>query len=78
MPNWKLQGSALVEDAGAPDPDPVEPEEVTDGFDPGEHTVDEVKDYVDANPDEAQDVLDAELDGKNRVTLVEWLTDDGS
>ena len=44
------------------------------GFDPGEHTVDEVKAHVDANPDQAQAVLDAELAGKNRTTLVDWLT----
>ena len=30
---------------------------------------------VEANPDLAQDILDAETAGKNRVTLVEWLED---
>ena len=40
---------------------------------PGEHTVDEVKAYVDEHPDERQAVLDAEAAGKNRVTLVDWL-----
>lgn len=43
------------------------------GFDPGEHTVDEVKAYVGEHPDERQAVLDAERAGKNRTTLVEWL-----
>jgi len=45
------------------------------GFDPGDHTVAEVEDYVAAHPDEAQRVLDAELAGKNRVTLVEALAE---
>lgn len=42
-------------------------------FDPGEYTVEEVERYVEANPDERQAVLDAELAGKNRTTLVGWL-----
>jgi hypothetical protein len=44
-----------------------------DFFDPGNFTVQEVEDYVNANPDQAIDVLDAEEAGKNRVTLVAWL-----
>jgi hypothetical protein len=44
-------------------------------MDPDEHTVDEVKEYVEEHPDEAQDVLDAEREGKNRSTLVTWLED---
>jgi hypothetical protein len=43
-------------------------------YDPAEHTVAEVEEYVDANPDQAQAVLDAEVAGKNRSTLVDWLT----
>src|SRR5262245_35538463 len=42
-------------------------------YDPGEHTVDEVKEYVTANPDQADEVLAAEQAGQNRVTLVSWL-----
>jgi IPT/TIG domain len=42
-------------------------------FDPADATVDEVKTYVDTNPDERQAVLDAEVSGKNRSTLVGWL-----
>jgi hypothetical protein len=43
------------------------------GYDPGEHTVDEVKAYVEAHPDERQAVLDAETAGKARSTLLAWL-----
>jgi len=38
-------------------------------FDPGEHTVVEVEEYLAANPDEADAVLAAEAAGKNRTTL---------
>lgn len=65
-----------------PEPEP-EPDEVEDegpsggaaGYDPGEYKIAEVKDYVETHPDEVDDVLAAEKAGKNRVTLVEWLTD---
>ncbi len=36
-------------------------------------TIDDVKDAVEAGEFDAEDVLEAEQDGKNRVTLVEWL-----
>lgn len=39
-------------------------------FDPGEHTVAEVEDYLAAHPDETDAVLEAEKAGKNRTTLV--------
>ena len=48
-------------------------------FDPSAHTIDEIKDYIDALPDEGnnhpetQRVLDAERDGQARVTLLAWL-----
>ena len=42
-------------------------------FDPADNTVDEVKAYVDAYPDDAEAVLQAETAGKNRTTLVGWL-----
>lgn len=42
-------------------------------MDPGEHTVDEVKKYAEEHPDEVQDILDAEREGKNRTSLVTWL-----
>jgi hypothetical protein len=43
------------------------------GFDPSAHTVQEVEEYVTNNPDRADEVLIAEEEGKNRVTLVSWL-----
>lgn len=74
MPNWKLEGASLVEDNSTPAPEPASVEPDTDDtFDPSEHTIDEVKDYVDAHPDEVDAVLNAEQAGKGRVTLVEWL-----
>jgi nucleotide-binding universal stress UspA family protein len=42
-------------------------------FDPGEHKVDEVLAYVDANPDDLGRTLDAELGGKARKTLLDEL-----
>lgn len=42
-------------------------------FDPFDHTIAEVEAYVDEHPDETQGILDAEIAGKNRVTLVNWL-----
>jgi hypothetical protein len=42
-------------------------------YDPGEHTVVEVEQYVAANPDELTDVYNAETAGKNRSTLVAHL-----
>ena len=44
-------------------------------FEPHEHTVDQVKEYVEANPAEAEAVFGAEVDGKNRSTLTAWITD---
>jgi PKD domain/IPT/TIG domain len=44
-----------------------------EGYDPGEHTVVEVKAYVDEHPDEAADILAAEQGGQNRTTLVSYL-----
>ena len=49
-------------------------EELDDGeYDPGDYTVAEVQEYVEENPTEIQAVYDAEIAGKNRVTLVTWL-----
>ena len=42
-------------------------------FNPSDHTVAEVEDYVNEHPEEAQRILDAELADKNRVTLVSFL-----
>ena len=35
----------------------------------------EVQGYVEDNPGEAQAVLDAEQEGKDRVTLTTWLSE---
>jgi len=71
-PNRESVGLAPIW-TGADEGEPP-PEVGPSGFDPGEHTVDDVKAYIDANPDQAQTVLDAEVAGKNRTTLVDWLT----
>ena len=39
-------------------------------YDPDDHTVNEVLDYVDDHPDEVDAVLAAERAGKNRTTLI--------
>ena len=44
-----------------------------DAFDPAEGTIDDVRAYVEAHPDELEDVLAAEKAGKDRSTLVAWL-----
>ena len=44
-------------------------------FNPAEHSVQEVQDYVTANSADAQRVLDAERTGKQRTTLISWLED---
>jgi len=72
MPRWKVEGISVVEGDGEDDE-----VETSEDFDPGEHTVDEVKAWVEANPDYATDVSEAEAAGKNRVTLVEWLDEFG-
>jgi hypothetical protein len=42
-------------------------------YDPADHTVAEVEEYAEAHPDEVQDLLDAEVAGKNRSTLITFL-----
>lgn len=39
-------------------------------FDPGEHTVAEVQEYIAAHPDDTERVLASERAGKNRTTLI--------
>lgn len=60
-----------------PDEEPAadEPPAEDAGYDPADHTVAEVQDHVDANPDEAQGILAAEQANRNRSTLVSWLQD---
>jgi hypothetical protein len=58
--------------AEAPEPgdEPTEPIEVTEEFDPSDHTVAEVQAYLDEHPDETDAVLDRERAGKARTTLI--------
>lgn len=42
-------------------------------YDPSEHTVEDVKQYVIDNPETASAVLELEANGKDRTTLVEFL-----
>lgn len=44
-----------------------------DEFDPSEHTVDEVNAYIEDHPDEIDSIREAEIAGKNRVTLEDSL-----
>lgn len=43
--------------------------EPPEAFDPSDYTVAEVEEYLDAHPDEAEAILAAEAEGKNRTTL---------
>lgn len=56
---------------GTEDNEPIvlEGHPVDEGYDPAEHTVAEVQEYLDENPDQAGFVLDRERAGKARVTL---------
>lgn len=88
MGNWKREEFTVVWDEDAPDAEPEIPEGIpgidlgstypaasdTTAFDPADHTVDEVKKFVGENPDEVQNVYDAELAGKARSSLLDWLT----
>jgi hypothetical protein len=48
----------------------VEGDDGSGEFDPGNHTVAEVQDYLDAHPEEEERVLAAEANGKNRAGIV--------
>jgi hypothetical protein len=66
---WSQPNQQVVRDGDpvgiiSEDPDPQAE------FDPSAHTVAEVNDYLDANPDDADRVLAAERDGKARVSIV--------
>lgn len=60
------------------DPEPETPSAADPGtaavdeaqFDPSEHTVAEVQDYLAAHPDETDTVLERERAGKARTTLI--------
>ena len=42
-------------------------------YDPADHTTDEVKEFVLANPTSADTILELELEGKARSGLLTWL-----
>jgi len=65
-----LQGATVP---APPAPPEEEPEEEV-GSDPSTATVQQVKDYVTAHPEERDRVLAEEQAAQNRVTLVDWLT----
>lgn len=52
----------------------VAPAEPDDEFDPAEHNIKIVLAYVEANPDDADRVLAAEMDGKGRRTIIDALS----
>ena len=52
------------------DPDPQSEGKTKGGFDPGEHTVEEVNEYLDKHPSKRDDIVAAEAAGKNRVGIV--------
>jgi hypothetical protein len=65
-----VESDKPLADEGEEYPEPAaEVAEAEVEFDPSEHTVAEVEDYLAENPDDAERVLDAERAGKNRVTL---------
>lgn len=61
--------SGVGEGQTPPELEPEDPSEPT--FDPGDHTVQEVKDYLAAHPEDADRVLAAEEAGRGRKGLLE-------
>lgn len=64
---WDMPNQQVVRAA------PPSAPESDGGFDPGDHTVDEVKTYVAGHPDELTAATAAEQAGKQRSSLLEWL-----
>lgn len=73
MGNWL---NDIIDNARADrDRDVAATPATVDGFDPGDHNVDDVLAYVDENPDETADVLAAELARpKPRKSIVDALS----
>ena len=75
--SWYAPNQQAVGQPGPARTDGGDAKAADDGtFDPGSVTIDEVKAYVDANPNERDAVLKAEKAGKNRTTLVDWFAAD--
>jgi len=69
-----LMGEEGGEESFARQSSEPEPEgEVQVGYDPAAHTVTEVIGFVEDNPDQLEDILLAEEEGKNRTTLITHL-----
>lgn len=69
-PNREAVGLAPIWTGAPGEPEPAVTPQASDGsYDPGEHTVAEVEQYLAEHPDEADAVLDAEQRGKNRTSL---------
>jgi hypothetical protein len=66
-----VQEGSSPEESQEPHEAATSPEEAY--YDPSSHTVDEVLAYASANPDEVEEIYEAEQDGKNRTTLLDKL-----
>jgi hypothetical protein len=76
--NVEGTSSLLIEPLAAPETPARAAEvevETEDLYKPADYTVEQVQEFVTANPTAAGEVLAAEESGKERVTLVEWLRD---
>lgn len=56
----------------------VEVDETEDYYDPADYTAAQVKEFVEAHSELAEDILASESEGKNRQSLVKWLADQTS
>jgi hypothetical protein len=65
--------AAVWPDGGEEDGDVEAFDPSTLDYDPADHTVDDVKAHVEANPDQADAILELELNGKGRSGLLSWL-----
>ncbi|PSK95777.1 hypothetical protein CLV30_12829 [Haloactinopolyspora alba] len=74
LPNWdRIEADPEPEERAADQPDSESTTGEPDGlFDPAEHNVDDVNEYLanTENPDEVTRVLEAEAEGKNRSSIV--------
>jgi len=61
-----VEGAGEVEGSAAFDPSALD-------YDPADHTVEDVKAYVTENPEQADAILELELNGKGRSGLLSFL-----
>ena len=69
---WSQPNQQVVRDGDPVAVLPDDPDPQSEGFDPAEHTVDEVLQYLEDNPDEVDTVLDLESEGKARKGVLAW------